>query len=117
MPEIPLSGLFPVSTCVAECDGEHLRLSGFGYVRTPGVYAVPLRIEAVAKTDSTNLRLHFGKGHVIFNWEVAPERMACYEPVYGHGFTRGGPGTNPLGYVGEGDVGYRRELHAGAGRR
>ena len=86
MTEIPLSELLPVSMCGAESDGEHLRLSGYGYVRTPGVYAVPLRIEAVAKTDSTNLRLHFGKGHIIFNWEAAPERMACYEPVYGHSF-------------------------------
>ncbi len=86
MTEISLSELVPVSLCRAESDGEHLRLSGYGYARTPGAYAVPLRIEAVAKTDSTNLRLHFAKGHIIFNWEAAPGRMACYEPVYGHPF-------------------------------
>ena len=86
MAEISLSERVPVSMCGAESDGEHLRLSGYGYARTPGAYAVPLRIEAVAKTDSTSLRLHFAKGHIIFNWEAVPGRMACYEPVYGHPF-------------------------------
>ena len=95
MPEIPLFELVPVSECVAKCDSEWLSVSGYGYVRTPGVYAVPLRIEAVAKTDSTNLRLHFAKGHVILNWEVELEEMACYEPVYGHAFFAEGQGRIP----------------------
>lgn len=96
MQEIPLSRLVPVSECVAKCDSERLSLTGYGYVRTPDIFAVPLRIEAVAKTDSTNLRLHFAKGHIILNWEVALEQMACYEPVYGHTFFVKGQGKVPL---------------------
>ncbi len=86
MAEILLSEMLPVSECSVSSDGVHLRLSGYGYARTPEAYAVPLMIEAIAKTDSTNLRLHFAKGHIIFNWEAAPGQMACYEPVYGHAF-------------------------------
>ncbi len=86
MAEILLSEMLPVSECSVSSDGGHLRLSGYGYARTPEAYAVPLMIEAVAKTDSTNLRLHFSKGHIVFNWEASPGQMACYEPVYGHGF-------------------------------
>lgn len=95
MKEIPLADLLPVSQCVAKCDSGHLSLSGFGYVRTPAVYEVPLRIEAVAKTDSTNLRLHYAKGHVILNWEAVPDQLACYEPVYGHAFHVRGQGRIP----------------------
>ncbi len=86
MAEILLSEMLPVSECSVSSDGGHLRLSGYGYARTPEAYAVPLMIEAIAKTDSTNLRLHFAKGHIIFNLEAAPGQMACYEPVYGHAF-------------------------------
>ncbi|MDE2890436.1 MAG: hypothetical protein OXR72_19720 [Gemmatimonadota bacterium] len=86
MEAIQLFDMLPVSQCVAKCDSEHLVLSGYGYVRTRGVYEVPLTIEAEAKTDSTNLRLHFAKGHVILNWEAVPDQLACYEPVYGHAF-------------------------------
>ena len=96
MEAIPLSEMLPVSQCVAKCDSEHLRLSGYGYVRTPGTYGVPLTIEAVAKTDSTNLRLHFAKGHVILNWEAVPDQLACYEPVYGHAFHVRGQGRIAL---------------------
>ena len=87
MKEISLSEMVPVSECLVGLDGRQLALSGYGYARTPGAYTVPLRIEAVAKTDSTNLRLHFSKGHIVFNWEASPGQMACYEPVYGHPFT------------------------------
>ncbi len=87
MAEILLSEMLPVSECSVSSDGVHLRLSGYGYARTPEAYAVPLMFEAIAKTDSTNLRLHFAKGHIIFNWEALPGQMACYEPVYGHPFT------------------------------
>ena len=66
MAEILLSEMLPVSECSVSSDGGHLRLSGYGYARTPEAYAVPLMIEAIAKTDSTNLRLHFAKGHIIF---------------------------------------------------
>ena len=117
MTEIPLADMLPVSQCVAKCDSEHLVLSEYGYVRTPEVYEVPLTIEAVAKTDSTNLRLHYAKGHVILNWEAVPDQMACYEPVYGHPFHVRGQGRISQGLLGKGVVGNRTGFYACAGRR
>ena len=76
---------------------------------------MPLRIEAVAKTDSTNLRLHFAKGHIIFNWEASPGQMACYEPVYGHPFHREGTGADSRRQMGEDNVVDPGGQHGGPG--
>ncbi len=95
--EVPLEDLIPVSECAVEKSSEGLVLRGFGYVRTPKSYSVPLKIEAVAKTDSTNLRLHYAKGHVIFNWEANLDVLAMYEPVYGHSRVVKKSGRIPFG--------------------
>jgi hypothetical protein len=69
MPEtekIILNQLIAVSDCKVERVDEGIQLSGMGYVRTPKAYKVPLKIEVDAKTNSTNLRLHYAKGQVIY---------------------------------------------------
>jgi hypothetical protein len=38
-------------------------------------YATPLRIRLRARTDSTNIRLRYGFGGVIFNWEAGPDQL------------------------------------------
>src|SRR5438876_8916236 len=51
--------------------GEGLRMEGEGRAMTRRPFAVPVRIDVVARTDSTNIRLYYGdRGFVIFNWEV-----------------------------------------------
>jgi hypothetical protein len=95
--QVPLDELIAVSECTAEETPEGLVLKGFGYVRTPEIYSVPLKIQAVAKTDSTNLRLHFAKGHVILNWEVNLDDLAMHEPVYGHARSVKAAGRIPCG--------------------
>jgi len=37
--------------------------------------AVPFKAQIVAKTDSTNIRIHYNKGRVIFNWESNPDNL------------------------------------------
>src|SRR5262245_20772937 len=52
-----------------------------GYLTTHEKFAPPLRIDAVARTDSTNIRLYFGdKGRLIFNWEMGPEELRHHDP-------------------------------------
>ncbi|GGG58040.1 VOC family protein [Paenibacillus radicis (ex Gao et al. 2016)] len=60
--------------------GHHLDKT---YVLTPRAYKVPMRIEAVARTDSSNIRLKYGKGQIIFNWERNHDSLRCGEPSKG----------------------------------
>jgi hypothetical protein len=59
-------------------DTEHQR-----GVLTRTIYTVPVRIEMIAKTDTTNLRLYFSRGYVILNWEVNPTELRVHEPRNG----------------------------------
>ncbi|MDF2721014.1 MAG: hypothetical protein K0Q59_689 [Paenibacillus sp.] len=52
-----------------------------GFVVAPGTYSVPLKIDLVAKTDSTNIRLKYGKGAVILNWECNDNELRVHDPV------------------------------------
>ncbi|MFF2092193.1 VOC family protein [Paenibacillus sp. NPDC058174] len=56
------------------------------YVLTPRAYRVPVKIEAVARTDSSNIRLKYGKGQIIFNWERNHDSLRCGEPSKGRAF-------------------------------
>ncbi|ARU60791.1 hypothetical protein CBW65_06565 [Tumebacillus avium] len=96
MNSIPLHELVPVSACQARLQDLELELSGTGYVQTRESYQVPLQIEVVAKTDSTNLRLHFGKGQIILNWEEDPNCFVIHEPVMGHDWKLQGKGGIPI---------------------
>jgi hypothetical protein len=54
--------------------GDHMRLV------TKEAFAVPVRIHAVAMTESTNLRLYFAGSRLIFNWEVNPRELRFHWP-------------------------------------
>jgi len=56
------------------------------YVLTPKAYKVPVRIEAVARTDSSNIRLKYGRGQIIFNWERNHDSLRCSEPSKGRAY-------------------------------
>jgi hypothetical protein len=94
--EILLDELIAVSDCKVERVDEGIHLSGMGYVRTPKAYKVPLKIETIAKTDSTNVRLHFAKGQVILNWEENPDILPVHEPIFGHAYKVEGKGRIPV---------------------
>jgi hypothetical protein len=94
--EILLDQLVAVSDCQVEPVDKGIQLSGMGYVRTPKAYQVPLKIDVIAKTDSTNLRLHFAKGQVILNWEENPDVFAVHEPIFGHDYKVEDKGRIPV---------------------
>ncbi|CAG7615120.1 Ig-like domain-containing protein [Paenibacillus allorhizosphaerae] len=52
-----------------------------GFVAVPGKYAIPVKIDLVAKTDSTNIRLKYGKGVAILNWECNDNELRVHDPV------------------------------------
>lgn len=71
-------------------------ISDGGYAVTPRNYKVPFTIEAVAKTDSTNIRLKFYEGQVILNWENNPDELRWHDPLTGKGTGLQGKGRIPI---------------------
>ncbi|WP_199616143.1 LamG domain-containing protein [Paenibacillus alkalitolerans] len=60
----------------------HLAFPTSHYAVTAGEYRVPLRIEAVARTDSSNLRLYLGdKGRVVLNSEANEVNFYIKHPM------------------------------------
>ncbi|MEF3310473.1 hypothetical protein PV433_16430 [Paenibacillus sp. GYB004] len=48
-------------------------------------YVVPIKMEAVVKTDSTNIRLYFAqKGRLIFNWDSNQDEVRLHSPIKGY---------------------------------
>ncbi len=41
----------------------------------------PFKIEAEASTDSTNVRIYYGKGVFVFGWESKPGEFLCLDPA------------------------------------
>ncbi len=50
---------------------------------TPKTYRPPFTVKTVAKTDSTNLRLYWHVGEVIFNWECSIRLLKVHDPATG----------------------------------
>ncbi|HBL84784.1 MAG: hypothetical protein A2Y17_01660 [Clostridiales bacterium GWF2_38_85] len=49
-------------------------------------YSLPLKIKATAMTDSTNIRLFFNRGEVIFNWECNPCELRVHDIISGNAY-------------------------------
>ena len=47
----------------------------------PTVYRPPFVFRVVGKTDSTNLRMHFHRGELIFNWECNVRELRVHDPA------------------------------------
>ncbi|MDB6112186.1 MAG: hypothetical protein JWR69_3936, partial [Pedosphaera sp.] len=69
---------------------EGMVITGEGGLVTRVEYSPPFVIRAVAKTDLTNIRLVYGQGLVIFNWELNPAELRFHDP--GTGKPSGVPG-------------------------
>ena len=49
----------------------------------PFVCRAPVAIRVVGKTDSTNLRMHWHRGELIFNWECNVRELRVHDPATG----------------------------------
>lgn len=92
-----LPPLIPFFGCTIEQTAEGARL--FGASRnhmnavaiTCQVFRAPFTLKTVAKTDSTNLRLYWHLGEIIFNWECSIRQLRVHDP--GNGKQRGVEGA------------------------
>jgi len=75
--------------CVIEHVPDGVRLTGasrdhmMAAAITCRTFRPPFTIKTVAKTDSTNLRLYWHVGEVIFNWECSIRRLKVHDPATG----------------------------------
>src|SRR3954471_21346847 len=82
----------PTGGCIAqkttdEKTNDLLVISGEGELRTEQTFTPPFTIHAIAQTDVTNIRLYWGSGVVIFNWELNPRELRFHDAAGGvHAF-------------------------------
>jgi hypothetical protein len=75
--------------CVIQRTPEGARLTGASRDHLMAVAVItktfrpPFTVKTVAKTDSTNLRLYWHVGEVIFNWECSIRRLKVHDPATG----------------------------------
>lgn len=90
-----LLAALPEGRCDRLLVKEGLRLTGDTdetFATTAKCYRVPLLIDLTAKTDSTNIRLKFANGGIVFNWEHDPDALKWNDPEDGAGETIRGSG-------------------------
>lgn len=88
-PENLIHRLIPHQGCVITptADGVDIAGSAMNWVMSAGVLPFvmrpPFAIRVIGKTDSTNLRLHWHRGEVIFNWECNVRELRVHDPATG----------------------------------
>ncbi len=87
MAENLIHRLVPHQGCVIvrTADGIEIAGSAMNWVMSaaiaPFVVRAPIVIRVVGKTDSTNLRMHFHRGELIFNWECNVRELRVHDPA------------------------------------
>ena len=89
MPNDLLSSMIPFMGCIMAQTPDGVRLTGasrdhmMAVAVTCKTFRPPFTVKTVAKTDSTNLRLYWHVGEVIFNWECSIRRLKVHDPATG----------------------------------
>jgi len=87
MAENLIRKLLPHQGCVITPidDGIQIAGSAMNWVMSAGVAPFvcrpPFVFRVVGKTDSTNLRMHFHRGELIFNWEHNVRELRVHDPA------------------------------------
>lgn len=78
--------LIPHQGCVITRTNDGIEISGSAmeWVMSAGVVPftcrAPFAFRVVGKTDSTNLRMHWHRGELIFNWECSVRELRVHDP-------------------------------------
>ena len=64
-------------------------------MQTTEAFSFPLRIDVTVKTDSSNIRLYYKDGRVIFNWEINRDELKIHDILTGKGYGYHGIGRVP----------------------
>ena len=84
-----LPTLIPYFGCLIQRSADGIQLTGASRNHmnaaaiTPRTFRAPLTLRAVAKTDSTNLRLYWHLGEIILNWECSVRQLRVHDPGTG----------------------------------
>ncbi|MGQ0702258.1 MAG: hypothetical protein ACT4PM_03895 [Gemmatimonadales bacterium] len=87
-----LRSLLPFYGCLVKPVPDGLSLHGasedwlLSVALTPRSFRPPFVLRTVAQTDSTNLRLYWHLGTVIFNWECSVRQLRIHHPDTGDQF-------------------------------
>ena len=87
MTENLIQQLIPHQGCVITrtVDGIEISGSAMNWVMSAGVVPftcrAPFIFRVVGKTDSTNLRMHWHRGELIFNWECSVRELRVHDPA------------------------------------
>ena len=85
-----ISSLIPFFGCVIRTTSDGVELTGASrnfmnaVAITPQTFRAPFTLRASAKTDSTNLRLYWHLGEIIFNWECSVRELRVHDPKTRH---------------------------------
>jgi len=98
MVENLINKLVPHQGCVITQAGEGIEIAGsaMNWVMSaavaPFACRAPFAFRVVGKTDSTNLRMHWHRGELIFNWECSVRELRVHDPATGqqHGLQNKG---------------------------
>lgn len=89
MSENLIHRLIPHQGCVITHTPEGIGVAGsaMNWVMSaavaPLVCRAPFSFRVVGQTDSTNLRMHWHRGELIFNWEVNVRELRVHDPATG----------------------------------
>ena len=84
-----LASLLPYFGCVIHPTAAGVQLTGASRNHMnaaaicPRSFRAPFTLRTVAKTDSTNLRLYWHLGEIIFNWECSVRELRVHDPATG----------------------------------
>ena len=87
MTENLIHQLIPHQGCVISrtVDGIDIAGSAMNWVMSagvvPSVARAPFAFRVVGRTDSTNLRMHWHRGELIFNWECSVRELRVHDPA------------------------------------
>ena len=87
MSENLIHRLLPHQGCVITPTGDGIEIAGsaMNWVMSAGVAPfacrAPFVFRVVGKTDSTNLRMHWHRGELIFNWECNVRELRVHDPA------------------------------------
>ena len=87
MAENLIHRLVPHQGCVISraVDGIDVAGSAMNWVMSaavaPFTCRAPFAFRVVGRTDSTNLRLHWHRGELIFNWECSVRELRVHDPA------------------------------------
>jgi hypothetical protein len=87
MTENLIHRLLPHQGCVITrtADGIDIAGSAMNWVMSAGVAPfvcrAPFVFRVVGRTDSTNLRMHWHRGELIFNWECSVRELRVHDPT------------------------------------